>query len=54
MDKDKEPLRKSKTPQGRLDMDDSETKAKDPLESKCILYDCALAVPVVHAILSMH
>merc|ERR1712071_262928 len=31
LDKDKEPLRKAKTPQGRFDMDESETKAKDPL-----------------------
>ncbi|KAG5266810.1 hypothetical protein AALO_G00236480 [Alosa alosa] len=30
--KDKEPLRKAKTPQGRFDMDESETKTKDPLE----------------------
>ncbi|TRY98291.1 hypothetical protein DNTS_034051 [Danionella cerebrum] len=30
--KDKEPLRKAKTPQGRFDMDETEAKTKDVLE----------------------
>ncbi|XP_030627554.1 succinate dehydrogenase assembly factor 4, mitochondrial [Chanos chanos] len=30
--KDKEPLRKAKTPQGRFDMDEKDTKNKDVLE----------------------
>ncbi|KAK9964434.1 hypothetical protein ABG768_005605 [Culter alburnus] len=29
--KDKEPLKKAKTPQGRFDMDENETKSKDVL-----------------------
>ncbi|KAL1262918.1 hypothetical protein QQF64_005657 [Cirrhinus molitorella] len=30
--KDKEPLKKAKTPQGRFDMDETESKSKDILE----------------------
>ncbi|XP_052006927.1 succinate dehydrogenase assembly factor 4, mitochondrial-like [Xyrauchen texanus] len=30
--KDKEPLKKAKTPQGRFDMDETESKSKDALE----------------------
>lgn len=32
--KDKEPLKKAKTPQGRFDMDETESKSKDVLERK--------------------
>lgn len=39
--KDKEPLKKAKTPQGRFDMDENETKSKDVLTSKSTRHLCS-------------
>lgn len=38
--KDKEPLKKAKTPQGRFDMDETESKSKDVLERKNTRHFC--------------
>lgn len=38
--KDKEPLKKAKTPQGRFDMDETESKSKDVFERKNTLHFC--------------
>lgn len=38
--KDKEPLKKAKTPQGRFDMDENESKSKDVLKSKNTRHLC--------------
>lgn len=38
--KDKEPLKKAKTPQGRFDMDENESKSKDVLQSKNTRHLC--------------